>query len=69
MSDGNEIQAASVGNSLDEAVERLLVLPQTTDFIGSAQKSLMPFLLAKKQYNLSRLTVSYYSGQLIPVGG
>ena len=35
--DGNEIQAASVGNSRDEAVERLLALPQTTEFIGSAQ--------------------------------
>lgn len=37
LSDGNEIQAASVGNSRDEAVERLLALPQTTEFIGSAQ--------------------------------
>ena len=37
LSDGNEIQAASVGNSRDEAVERLLILPQTTEFIGSAQ--------------------------------
>ena len=37
LSDGNEIQAASVGNSRDEAVERLLTLPQTTEFIGSAQ--------------------------------
>ena len=37
LSDGNEIQAASVGNSRDEAVEHLLALPQTTEFIGSAQ--------------------------------
>ena len=37
LSDGNEIQATSVGNSRDEAVERLLALPQTTEFIGSAQ--------------------------------
>ena len=37
LSDGNEIQATSVGNSRDEAVEHLLALPQTTDFIGSAQ--------------------------------
>ena len=37
LSDGNEIQAISVGNSRDEAVERLLALPQTTEFIGSAQ--------------------------------
>ena len=36
LSDGNEIQAISVGNSRDEAVERLLALPQTTEFIGSA---------------------------------
>ena len=37
LSDGNEIQGASVGNSHDEAVERLLALPQTTEFISSAQ--------------------------------
>ena len=37
LSDGNEIQAASVGNSRDEAVERLLALPQTLEFIGAAQ--------------------------------
>ena len=37
LSDGNEIQAISVGNSRDEAVEHLLALPQTTEFIGSAQ--------------------------------
>lgn len=37
LSDGNEIQATSVGNSRDEAVERLLALPQTTEFIGLAQ--------------------------------
>ena len=37
LSDGNEIQATSVGNSRDEAVERLLALPQTMEFIGAAQ--------------------------------
>lgn len=37
LSDGNEIQAASVANSRDEALERLLALPQTTKFIGAAQ--------------------------------
>lgn len=37
LSDRNEIQAASVGNSHDEAIERLLALPQTTEFISSAQ--------------------------------
>lgn len=68
LSDGNEIQAASVGNSRDEAVERLLALPQTTD-LSVQRKSLMPFLLARMQYDLFRLTVSYYREQLIPVGG
>ena len=65
LSDGNEIQATSVGNSRDEAVERLLALPQTTEFIGSAQV----IDVTRKQYNLFRLTVSYYSGQVIPIGG
>ncbi len=37
LSDGNEIQAAAVGNSRDEAIEHLLALPQTIEFIGAAK--------------------------------
>lgn len=37
LSNGNKIQGTSVGNDQDDAMGRLLSLPQANEFIGTAQ--------------------------------